>query len=179
MGQKEKTAKKVKALATPTAIPQSREAVAIAISNIGAARRKRQSIEAEMNEHLARIKEHYEKLAAPYNETILQLQTGVQIWCEANRDALTQGGKVKTAGFTSGEVKWRVTPPSVAVKAAAKVIETLRKMGLERFIRTKEEVNKDAILAEPDAARAVPGISIGQMEEFVIEPFDVKLDEVA
>jgi phage host-nuclease inhibitor protein Gam len=179
VGQKEKATKKVKALAAPTSIPQTREACAIAISEIGAARRKRQAIEAEMNEHLARIKEHYEQLAAPYNAAIVGLQSGVQTWCEANRDSLTQNGKVKTAAFTSGEVKWRITPPSVALKAAAKVIEALRKAGLDRFIRTKDEVNKDAILAEPDAVTGVAGITISQVEEFVIEPFDIKLDEVA
>ncbi|OPX53964.1 host-nuclease inhibitor Gam family protein, partial [Oceanospirillum multiglobuliferum] len=44
---------------------------------------------------------------------------------------------------------------------------------LARFVRTKKEVNKDAVLNEPEffAANPVPGIKIVQGKEFfVIEP---------
>lgn len=173
--------KQVKSLAI--AVPQTQDAVAAAISEIGSAQRHRLRIEAQMNDQIASTKEHYETLAQPYNEKILELRAGVQIYCEANRDKLTQGGKVKFANFTSGEVKWRFTPPSVSVKAVKATIELLRKKGFGRFLRDKTEVNKDAILAEKDADKAlakagVAGITIGQKEEFVIEPFETKLEEV-
>ncbi|ENU1338198.1 host-nuclease inhibitor Gam family protein [Escherichia coli] len=53
------------------------------------------------------------------------------------------------------------------------VIEMLRRMGLERFIRTKEEVNKEAVLAEPDAVKGIAGIKVNKgAESFYVEPFE-------
>jgi len=46
---------------------------------------------------------------------------------------------------------------------------------LEKFIRVKEEVNKDAMLAEPDQAMKVPGVTIKSGgEDFIIEPLELK-----
>ena len=57
-----------------------------------------------------------------------------------------------------------------------RVLEALRRLGLHRFIRRKEEVNKEAILAEPQAVSAVPGISIAQgVEDFAITPFEIEI----
>jgi len=177
--QKKQNPAKVKAQATAVKVPQNREQAAQCIGLIGAARRRLSAIEAEMNEHLANIREHYEKLAAPHVKAISDLQTGVQIWCEANRDELTDGGKTKTASFTSGEVKWRLNPKSVSIKAAKTVLAALEAAGLTRFVRTKSEIDKEAILAEPAAVENIKGITIEQKEEFVIEPFETKLQEVA
>ncbi|EEC7218715.1 TPA: host-nuclease inhibitor Gam family protein, partial [Escherichia coli] len=53
------------------------------------------------------------------------------------------------------------------------VIEMLRRMGLERFIRTKEEVNKQAVLADPDAVKGIAGIKVNKgTENFEVEPFE-------
>lgn len=52
------------------------------------------------------------------------------------------------------------------------------KTTLARFVRTKDEINKDAILNEADlfAAGQVPGIRIvSGVEDFVVEPNDPDL----
>lgn len=175
--------KPVKAPASTNAVPQSREAVALAISEIGAAQRNRLRIEAEMNDEIAAIKERYESHAQPLSEKIQQLRDGIQTYCEAHRIELTQDGKVKFAIFTSGEVRWRFTPPSVQVRTVAATIKLLKEKGFGRFLREKIDVNKDAILAEKDADKAlskagIAGITISQKEEFVVEPFETKLEEV-
>jgi phage host-nuclease inhibitor protein Gam len=171
--------KLTKAKASTARVPQNRDEVVAAIAAIGENQRARQRIETQMNDEIAAIKSRYELQAEPLNLLIAQHQEGVQIWCEANRDALTQGGKVKTATFASGEVRWRITPPSVTVRKAEAVLTYLLKAGLKRFVRTKEEVNKDALLLEPKVAATIPGITINQSEEFIIAPFEAKLDEVA
>ncbi len=170
--------KKVKAAAAQGVL-QSRDEVIDAIAKIGRAIRERSRIEAAMGDELASTKALFEKLAAPHAERIMELSAGVQAWCEAHRDELTQGGKVKTADLPTGTVKWRTTPPSVSVKGADAVMALLIDRGLDRFVRTKQEVNKEAILNEPDEVAAVPGITIQQREEFVIEPFEAELSEVA
>ncbi|EEX6294434.1 host-nuclease inhibitor protein Gam, partial [Escherichia coli] len=69
---------------------------------------------------------------------------------------------------------WRLGNPSCSVSRDVEgVIEMLRRMGLERFIRTKEEVNKQAVLAEPDAVKGVAGIKVNKgAESFHVEPFE-------
>lgn len=61
------------------------------------------------------------------------------------------------------------------VRGADQVIEQLRSFGLDRFIRIKEEVNKEAVLAEPDSVIVVKGITIAQSEDFVVEPFETAI----
>jgi phage host-nuclease inhibitor protein Gam len=171
--------KKLKVNATPHNVPQSRDEVTQAIELIGIHSRERVRIETEMNDRISKIKTECEELAAPLNARIVELQAGVQIWCTANRAQLTNDGKVKTVNFGAGKVLWRMTPSSVGLSKVAEVLKALKALGLERLIRIKEEVNKDAILLEPEAVADIKGISIGQHEEFVIEPFEAKLEEVA
>lgn len=161
---------KTKAQAT---IPQSKLDAQADIKKIGDLQREHLRLSADMNDEIAKIT----KASAPHldllGEQIQLLQTGVQTWCEANRELLC--GKGKTANLITGEVSWRQRPPSVRINGVDTVLETLKRLGLARFIRTKEEPNKDAILAEPDAVRGVAGIAISTgVEDFIIAPFEVE-----
>ncbi len=40
------------------------------------------------------------------------------------------------------------------------VIEACKSLGLTAFLRIKEEVNKEAMLADPDKARTIAGVTI-------------------
>lgn len=170
---------RIKTKAVAVNVPQSREMAAIAIANIGALSRQLVRTESLMNDELASIKKGWEEAAEPLRAQIAALNQGVQTWAEANRDTLTQNGKVKTCALTTGEIAWRMRPPSVRITGAEAVLDTLRRLGLKRFIREKEEVNKDAILNEPEAVAHVPGIAISQGEDFVVVPFEAELAEVA
>ena len=66
-----------------------------------------------------------------------------------------------------------------AIRAVDNVLETLKRLGLSRFIRVKEEPNKEAMLAEPEAVAGLAGVKIEQGEDFVIVPFETELEEVA
>lgn len=158
--------------------PATREEASQMIKEIGDLQRERTRMEADMNDDIAKIKEAAEKAARPTNERIGHLAAAVQAFCETMREDLTQGGKRKFADLGSGLVKWRTRPPSVSIRGVDVVIETLKKLGLSRFVRTKEEINKEAILADQDAVDGIKGISISQKEDFVIEPFETKLEEV-
>ena len=125
------------------------------------------------------LKQRFEDEAKPFNEQIEALSKGVQTWCEAHRAELTKEGKVKFHGFAAGEVKWRMRPPRVSIRAVENVLETLKRLGLSRFIRVKEEPNKEAMLAEPEAVTGLAGVKIEQGEDFVIVPFETELEEVA
>ena len=171
--------RKIKSAAPRFAIPQSREDCADYIARIGRAQRERERIQADMNDQLAAIRAGYEEQARPHAETIKALSQGVQVWCDANREALTMGNKTKTANLASGEVRWRMRPPRVVIRGMEMAMEALKGLHLDRFIRVKEEISKEAILADPEAVQHVKGISIDQGEDFVIVPFETELEEVA
>ena len=172
--------KTIKAPAAMCRVPQTRQEAVNMIAGIGAAQREREALKNEMDAQITALREKYDALMAPTVETIKMLSQGVHVWAEANRDELTQGGKVKTANLMTGELRWRVTPPSVKAVRVKEAIEELKARHLaDRFLRVKEEINKEAILADPAAVDGMKWLAIQQSEDFVIVPFETDLEEVA
>ena len=170
-----KTATRLKAKAQVD-VPQNKDAAAADIRKIGDIQRESLRTTAEMNDAIAVITHNYQPRLDALGEQIKTLQEGVQGYCEAHRDELTDGGRVKTASLITGEVQWRQRPPSVSVRGADSVIGILKRLGLGRFVRVKEEVNKEAILNEPDEVRGVAGLNIVTgVEDFVITPFELEV----
>lgn len=153
-------------------VPQTKNEAAADIRQIGDLQRNLARATAGMNDAIAHITQTYQPTLETIGKQIEGLQAGVQAYCEANRADLT-GGKAKTANLITGEVQWRQRPPSVVVRGAESVIAALKGFGLARFVRTKEEVNKEAILNEPEAVKGVAGITVVTgVEDFVITPFE-------
>lgn len=164
---------RIKSAALNAGAPQSRDEVAALIRRIGDVSRDFERQRARMNDEIAEITALYQPALEAFDRDIQSMQVGVQTWCEANRDDLTRGGKVKSANLVTGEVQWRQRPPSVRLRAQEVVVETLERLGLARFLRVKTEVNKEAILAEPAAVEGIAGIAIVTgVEDFVIVPFE-------
>ncbi len=161
-------------------IPTSRQDLVDKIAELGRHERMRSKIEVEMNNAIAKIKQRHEEEVDPINKSIKSLTAGITAFCEVHRSELTDNEKVKTVNLPSGTVSWRKCPPSVRLTEPEKIIKLLKDKGLEKFIRVKEEVNKDLILSEQAAVAGVKGIAIvKEKEELAIEPFEVKLDAVA
>ncbi len=171
---------RIKKPAVTIVVPQTREQVSHDILQIGIKQRERARLETAMNDEMATIKKKFEDLAAVEANAITALSQGVQLWCEANRAEITNNNKQKFANLGSGQVNWRTRPASVKVTDEENVIEELKKANLHRFIRTKDSVNKEAILADQFAVAGIAGIKLSKdKEDFVIEPFEAKLEEVA
>lgn len=173
------TRHKTKALAV--AVPQSKDACAADIRALGDMQREFERQRGAMNDAIAALTADAQPMLAALSERITTLQTGIQTWCEANRVALCgEGDRLgKTANLVTGEVSWRQVPPSVQVRGADTVIDRLIVLGLDRFVRVREEVNKEAVLAEPDAVRGIPGLSVVTgVENFSITPFEVQAEAV-
>lgn len=153
--------------------PQNREDCAAWIKALGDLQRDLQREEAAMNDAIAETTQTHQPEIDRLKAEIEQKTLGIHTFCEANKEALTEGGKTKSANLITGMVRWRMRPPSVSIRGAETVIETLKRLGLGRFVRVKEEPNKEAMLNEPDAVRGVAGISIvSGVEDFVVEPFE-------
>lgn len=161
-------------------VPAHRDECAEFINRIGRLSREILGLQSRMNDEIAAITDAYTGQFTPLQETMTALQKGVQVWCEANRDELTLSGKSKSAGFVTGTVQWRQRPPSVLVRGVESVIEALKSFGLGRFVRTKEEINKEAVLNEPAAVAGIAGLTIKTgTEDFVIQPFEQEVPDAA
>lgn len=167
---------KSRTMAANLPVPQTRtEAVAV-VTTIGELGREIARLEADMNDELAATKERFERAAAPKKQALEEKTEGLKIWAEANRTALTGGDKTKTVNLGTGVLKWRQRPPSVTLRGVEAIIERLKTLSLTRFLRTKEEVDKEAMQREPEVARTVAGVSIGSAgEDFIVEPFESEL----
>ncbi len=165
--------RKKKALDVP--VPQSMTDAAKQLAKIGDLRRAIDHLELDADEKIARIGEKVAEALEPKKDDLTALEEGLQTFCEANRDALTNSGKTKTGKFPTGTVLWRKSPKKVNPRGIPEIIERLKKAGLKRFVRIKEELNKEAMLEEPDVATAIEGISIGGgTEDFIIEPAELE-----
>ena len=160
-------------------VPQDAAQANDYIERIGVAQRKRERLETEMNDALAVVKARFEESGAPIKQEIEGLAQGLQTWAAANRDKLTCGGRVKFNKFAAGMLSWRARPPKVSIKGVADVTAALIRTKLKRFLRFKTEIDKEAMLKEPDVAGAIDGVTIGSAGEvFVIAPFESELEEV-
>lgn len=147
------------------------------IKTIGEKRREVLRMETNMNDEIAIIKQKYEIQATPLKDEVSELVWSVQTWAETNRWELTRGGKTKTVKLATGEVNWRNRPPRVSIRNKVRVIETLKKLGLTGFIRTIEDINKEAMLQDIDRAEAITGVSIDSVgEDFAIEPYELEIE---
>ncbi|ECC1604493.1 host-nuclease inhibitor protein Gam [Salmonella enterica subsp. salamae] len=154
-------------------VPQNKEDVIGDIKKIGDLQRELEREQTIMNDAIGAITEKHAPSIEALKKDIDTLSQGIQGWCEAHRDELTQNGKTKTASLITGKVEWRNRPPSVGIRGVETVLETLHRLNLDRFIRIKEEVNKDAILNEPEVVKGVAGITIRSgIEDFSITPFE-------
>lgn len=157
-------------------VPQTKDDAAEAVKQIGVTGRQIARMEADLNDQIADLKKLAEEAAAPLRERKDAMTEGLKLWAEANRERLTDGGRVKFADLGTGKISWRFRPPSVRLTKIEAILDHLKKLGLQRFIRVKEEPNKEAMLAEPEVARTVNGVSIGtEGEDFIVEPFEVEL----
>lgn len=165
---------KIKSSAQAIAVPQSKADVQRDIKALGDAQRELVRTETFINDELAKITKALAPRIEALRMQITGLQSGVQTWCEAHR--LEICGKGKSANLITGEVSWRVRPPSVTVRKAEDVIDQLGALGLTEFVRTKHEINKDAILAAPEQVKNIRGITLNTgVEDFVITPFEIEL----
>jgi len=169
--KKEKSVKR-----TTVTVPKSIEEVSESIAKIGALQRKSTEIQLHFNNQIERIKEKVVADGLAFQKRIDKLFDGIYIFAESHRDELTEKGKKKTVSLPTGDILWRLNPPAVSIRDAKKIIPLCKSLGLERFIRIKEELDKKAMLNEPEVAGKIKGVTIKQDEEFVVKPSEIQIE---
>lgn len=190
-----KTSKKTK-IKTPAGppAPQTREECAIAITEYGRVQNDRARKLFEKDERIRAISQEYEEELAALDESLKLRHQAIQTWCEANRVGLAEESGVKYIQLTTGRVEWRKGLDKITAPKKPENLETVLKMlherGLDRFIRIKEEINKEAMLNEKNPVpeegskpakpgllvliHGIPGLNltIGG-EEFHVKPLEI------
>ncbi|MBW7968151.1 host-nuclease inhibitor Gam family protein [Bradyrhizobium sp. BR 10289] len=186
---------KAKAAAADVRIPQNRDEAAAMIAEYGAAAIEVLRIEAELKQTLAKEKKAAEDLAAPFMKKAEDIYKGLHTYCAANREQLLGNSGTKTVDFGTGTVRWRYNPPKVKISGGEEAVidlinqkrveaiekkDTSTAAAFDNFLRVKVEIDREAMLKNPDLARAIAGVSIPKGGEmFEVEPFGAELSESA
>lgn len=142
--------------------------------------------EAKMNEKINKVKEEFEEKTSGERARKSLLESEIESFCTSNKKEFD---KTRTKKLAFGEVSFRMTTPKVnqlnrkfTVKTT---IEFLKKLYKSKYVRVKEEINKDKILEDynleklDDAKIAAVGLRIDQEDRFAYKIDWEKFNEEA
>lgn len=152
-------------------VPKSDQELQEAMQRLSEAQRSLDAINGRATEEIEKIKANALEDARQHQDTINEAFEGIFLYAEKNRPNLTDGEKRKTVETPHGTFGWRFNPSSVVCRNNEKAMAQIRELGLaDTFIREKPELNKEAMLADPETAKKVPGIKIERCEMFFVKP---------
>ena len=171
--------RKTKRTALAVSAPRDRSAAAAMMRELGDVQRELVRQATALGDATAALKEQAEEAARPLKDRRKVLEAALVTYAEANRAEICARG-TKTADLGTGRIAWRVRPPKVSLRGKEAVLEACRSLGLARFIRVSEDVNKEAMLADPETAAAIAGVTIAsEGEDIILEPAELSLEGAA
>ena len=160
-------------------VPQNREEASEFIAKIGDDERLILRITADLDQNVALLTLEAESQKGVIELRIAEHKVGLRTWCDANREVLTDGYKVKSANLGTGEVLWRSGPEKVKIKDVAAALETIK--GSKRykgFLRVKYEIDREAMKRAKPLALEIEGVSFSpDPESFSVEPLSIELSD--
>lgn len=132
--------------------------------------------EAEMNSQIQKLKDKYDQETETERKKIEDYKSKIEKYCVSNKgDFLKQ----RSQALVHGTIGFRNNPPKVvqlSKKWSVKsTLEFIKKLFDKKYVRSKDEVNKDMILADyaanliDDSKLAAVGLRIENDETFFIE----------
>jgi phage host-nuclease inhibitor protein Gam len=153
---------------------RSREDMESLVAEITVLKNHQRLLTAQMDSQIQNIREFYEPQLVARSQSLEEKIELAREWGEANPD---QFGTARSIEMVHGVVGWRTGPPALKTLAGwtwDRVKDTLKTIGAGAYIRTKEEVNKQNLLADRDAIGAEKlrqlGLRVAQEEAFYVEP---------
>lgn len=136
-------------------------------------------IEGELNQKITNLRDKYQDKVETLKAQSDDIFTVIQVWAERNR-ALFE--KKRSKELHHGKIGFRTGTPKAKTKKGftwASVLELAREFA-PAFVRTKDEVDKESLIAkreEAEVAAILPrlGVEIVQDESFFI---DLKEEEI-
>jgi phage host-nuclease inhibitor protein Gam len=142
--------------------------------------------EASMNTQIQKARDLYAQRTEDALSRKAQIEKTLEHFCICNKQEFE---KIRKRELNHGVVGFQTNPPKVALLNRkyneGTVIELLKKLRLIRFVRSKEAIDKEAIIAAylgkeiDDAKIASVGLRIDQAETFICEPKWEELSNVA
>lgn len=134
----------------------------------------RGQLELAMEEQINLVRKDYEARLADFDAEIETLAADLEAWAALNPDAFRER---KSLDLTHGTIGFRTGQPTLGCIAGVKwehVLDMLKCNRMAQYVRTIEEPNKEALLADrekigADRLRAL-GMKVGQKERFFVEP---------
>jgi len=117
--------------------------------------------ESRLADKIAALQDKHGQEPAADRAKLAELEAAIKAHAAAHKAEMT-GGKGQTAAIGALSVKWRKGRASVQISGdPAAIIAALKRRRLSRFIRVKEELDKTAILKEPQAVKTpIEGLRI-------------------
>ena len=158
----------------------TREQVAELVGQYAAIAIERQAKATQMDRELQAVRDRYEPEIERANNFLMGLHGQIQSWAEAHRDEF---GRRKSMEFLNGACGWRTGTHKLKTLAKwtwDRVLEKIKTLpAMKDYVRVKEEVNREAIIADRDHVGAemlaAIGVKVVQDETFFVEP---KLTEI-
>lgn len=136
-------------------------------------------IEAEIEQRTQKLREGYAETIRQHQETIAECTSLLESYALEHRD---QFDTKRSQDITHGVMGFRVSNPAVTIARglSKKITGILEESGLTQFLRTKQELDKEKIIAsrqdEDIMARLENiGITVSQKETFYFEPKEEEL----
>lgn len=158
-----------------TAAPRTREEMEQLVGDIAALKIEERRLKAEMDAKLKALKDDYLKQLAGITDSLAPKMGRALAWAEANPEDFD---KRRSIEMLHGVIGWRMNTPSLKTLSGwtwERVLEVMGKLpGMFAYIRTKQEVNRQALVADRDQVgtdgfRAI-GLRVIQEEEFFVDP---------
>lgn len=164
----------------PALVITTRADLEAAVGQLAHATTERQRLTAEMEQEITLIRARYEGSLGNLTETLDTITEAAAEWAARNP---AEFGNRKSLALTHGTIGWRVGNPTLKPLSGwtwDRVLERLATTeGWMGYVRTKAEVNKEAILIDRDALADSDlkkmGVQVIRNEPFFVEP---KLTEV-
>ena len=162
------TTTRVKRSTTDT--PQNLEQTDRFVGLLGNEQARLDALELEAEAEIRQIRENLRKESEPVRKRRNNLMTGIFTFASANKATLIFVEGKKTVELTNGTITWRWTPPAVSVENDEEMIANLKRRGLDEYVRVKEELDRQKLLADRKDLPRVAGLAFTQKEEFVVKP---------
>lgn len=167
-----------KTLKTPTAlVPQDLQEAAATERRIGELLRAIRSHENDFEKQRAALDKKEDGVIHPLQLEAIALAKSIFTFAQRNRAELTDNNKRKSVVLPgkTGSIQWYTTPPGVTIENVDEVLKRIKALDLPQFIRTKEEINKEAMLENELVANTIEGVTVSKQEKFAIKPRGSKL----
>lgn len=156
--------------------PQSREEADAALARLADLQTRYAEIDATMRAEAVKVGEKFGSSLERLEDEIKSTFDAIHTWAAANRKTI-QPKNAKTVTLSSGSIGWRMPPPSIRLTNVDAVIANIKAHRWGRdFLRSRVEVNKDALLDNRSRAEKITGVSFRQVEQFFATPRATKAE---